>query len=85
EALEDPHFKARGMLLKDSRGWDHIGVPIRFSGEPGRTSFRLPAHGEHSSQILRGLGYSESEIERMSKDGVIRNATPAEIASHSGA
>ncbi len=85
EALEDPHFKARGMVLKDSRGWDHIGVPIRFSGEPAHPNFRSPAHGEHSSEILRGLGYGESEIERMRKDGVIRDATPEEIAAHGGA
>ena len=84
EALEDPHFRARGMVQKDARGWDHLGVPIRFSGEPGRPSFQLPAHGEHSSQILRGLGYGDVEIERFKKDGVIRDATPEEVAAHSG-
>jgi crotonobetainyl-CoA:carnitine CoA-transferase CaiB-like acyl-CoA transferase len=84
EALEDPHFRARGMVQKDARGWDHLGVPIRFSGEPGRASFRSPAHGEHSSQILRGLGYGDVEIERLRKDGVIRDATPEEVAAHGG-
>jgi crotonobetainyl-CoA:carnitine CoA-transferase CaiB-like acyl-CoA transferase len=49
EMLDDPHFKARGMVLKDERGWDHIGVPIQFADEPGRVSFRSPGHGEHSS------------------------------------
>ena len=85
EALEDPHFKARGMVQQDARGWDHLGVPIRFSGEPGRASFRSPAHGEHSSQILHGLGYAESTIARLREEGVIRDATPEEIAAHSGA
>jgi crotonobetainyl-CoA:carnitine CoA-transferase CaiB-like acyl-CoA transferase len=75
EMLEDPHFKARGMVLKDERGWDHIGVPIQFSGEPGRANFHSPAHGEHSSQVLRGLRYGDVEIERFRKDGVIRDAT----------
>lgn len=84
EAMEDPHFKARGMLLKDSRGWDHIGVPIRFSGEPGRANFRLPAHGEHSSQILRGLGYAEGEISQLKEQGVISDAAPEQIAAHAG-
>lgn len=85
EALEDPHFRARGMVQKDARGWDHLGVPIRFSGEPGRVSFRSPAHGEHSSQVLRGLGYGDLEIERFKSDGVIRDATLEEVAAHSGA
>ncbi|HEV8095141.1 MAG TPA: CaiB/BaiF CoA-transferase family protein, partial [Burkholderiales bacterium] len=64
EMLEDPHFKARGMVLKDERGWDHIGIPIQFTSEPGRVNFRAPAHGQHSIEILRGLGYTGEETER---------------------
>ena len=43
EVLEDPHFKARGMVLKDARGWDHLGVPIKFADEPGRPAFYVRA------------------------------------------
>jgi len=85
EMIEDPHFKARGMVLKDERGWDHIGVPIRFQDEPARPNFRPPAHGEHSSQILRGLGYGDVEIERFRNGGVISDATAVGIAVHGGA
>jgi crotonobetainyl-CoA:carnitine CoA-transferase CaiB-like acyl-CoA transferase len=84
EMLEDPHFKARGMVLNDERGWDHVGVPIQFADEPGRANFRAPAHGEHSSEILRDLGYPRLEIERFRKDGVIRDATAFAIAAHRG-
>jgi crotonobetainyl-CoA:carnitine CoA-transferase CaiB-like acyl-CoA transferase len=84
EMLEDPHFKTRGMVLKDERGWDHIGVPIQFTNEPGRANFRSPAHGEHSSEILRELGYPDVEIERFKKVGVVRDATSSAIAAHSG-
>ena len=84
EVLEDPHFRARGMVTRDARGWDHLGVPIKFAGEPGRASFRLAAHGQHSSEILRGLGYAEDEIGRMKQGGVIKDATPEEIAAHAG-
>jgi len=76
EMLEDPHFKARGMVLKDERGWDHIGVPIRFADEPGRPRFQAPAHGEHSSQILKELGYAEVEIRKLKSSGVIQDAPP---------
>jgi crotonobetainyl-CoA:carnitine CoA-transferase CaiB-like acyl-CoA transferase len=75
EMLEDPHFQARGMLLKDERGWDHIGVPIQFANEPGRPRLTAPAHGEHSSQILRELGYSGEEIGRLEGKGVVRKST----------
>jgi len=84
EMLEDPHFKARGMVQKDERGWDHIGVPIQFANEPGRPRFQAPAHGGHSSEILRELGYLDPEIERFQKDGVVRDATSSAIAAQRG-
>jgi crotonobetainyl-CoA:carnitine CoA-transferase CaiB-like acyl-CoA transferase len=74
EMLEDPHFRARGMVLKDERGWDHIGVPIQFTKEPGRANLRAPAHGEHSSEIVRGLGYADGEIGKLKATGVIKDA-----------
>jgi crotonobetainyl-CoA:carnitine CoA-transferase CaiB-like acyl-CoA transferase len=74
EALEDEHFKARGMVLKDARGWDHLGVPIRFGDEPARPSFEPPAHGQHSAEILRGLGYAAGEIAQLESRGVIKGA-----------
>jgi crotonobetainyl-CoA:carnitine CoA-transferase CaiB-like acyl-CoA transferase len=74
EALEDAHFKARGMVLKDARGWDHLGIPIAFRGEPGRVRFDAPGHGQHSSAILRGLGYAEGEIAQLESRGVIKGA-----------
>jgi crotonobetainyl-CoA:carnitine CoA-transferase CaiB-like acyl-CoA transferase len=72
EALEDPHFKARGMVTKDARGWDHLGVPIRFADEPGRPKFNPPAHGQHSTAILRELGYARDEIAALRANGVIK-------------
>jgi crotonobetainyl-CoA:carnitine CoA-transferase CaiB-like acyl-CoA transferase len=74
EMLEDPHFRARGMVLGDSRGWDHIGIPIKFAAEPGRINFRAPAHGEHSIQILREIGYTDDEIESLGRARVIKDA-----------
>ncbi len=84
EALEDPHFKARGMVTQDARGWDHLGVPIRFAAEPGRPRFSLAAHGQHSSGILRGLDYAEEEIARLKGEGVVKDASAQEVAAHAG-
>jgi crotonobetainyl-CoA:carnitine CoA-transferase CaiB-like acyl-CoA transferase len=74
EALEDAHFKSRGMVLKDERGWDHLGVPIQFAQEPGEPVFEPPAHGQHSSAILRSLGYPDAEIARLKSQGVLKDA-----------
>lgn len=70
QGLDDPQLRARGMVLEDGRGWEHIGIPIKYSGEPGRVDFTLPGHGQHSREILTSLGYSESEIDRLKAEGV---------------
>jgi len=74
DALEDAHFKSRGMVLKDERGWDHLGVPIRFAQEPGEPVFEPPAHGQHSGALLRGLGYADAEIAQLKSRGIIKDA-----------
>jgi len=74
EALDDAHFKARGMVLKDGRGWDHLGIPMAFRDEPGRVTFEAPAHGAHGAQILEGLGYAEADIARLAARGVVKRA-----------
>ena len=71
EVLEDPHFKARGMVLKDGRGWDQLGVPIKFADEPAQPNFDPPAHGQHSAEILRALGYDEQAVAKLVSDGVV--------------
>ena len=85
EVLDDPHFRERGIVTTDARGWDHIGTPIRFENEPGRVRFDLPALGQHSEEILRSVGYADSEIARLREEGVIKAATPEEISRHAGA
>jgi crotonobetainyl-CoA:carnitine CoA-transferase CaiB-like acyl-CoA transferase len=82
EVLDDPHFRARGMVTRDARGWDHIGTPIRFAAEPARLAFSLPALGEHSRDVLRDLGYGANEIAELERDGVVRQAPDEEIAAH---
>jgi crotonobetainyl-CoA:carnitine CoA-transferase CaiB-like acyl-CoA transferase len=72
EGLDDPQVRARGMVLEDERGFEHIGTPIRFADEPARIGFDLPAKGEHSEAILRGLGYGEAELAAMRAAGIFR-------------
>jgi crotonobetainyl-CoA:carnitine CoA-transferase CaiB-like acyl-CoA transferase len=70
EALDDPQVRDREMVVLDARGFEHIGVAIKYDDEPGRIDFGLPALGEHSEDILRGLGYTESELAAMKAKGV---------------
>lgn len=70
EGLDDPQVRARGMVLVDEHGWEHVGTPIRFVDEPGRVGSRLPALGEHSAEVLREVGYGEAELAAMKATGV---------------
>jgi crotonobetainyl-CoA:carnitine CoA-transferase CaiB-like acyl-CoA transferase len=70
EGLDDPQTRHREMVIEDRRGWEHLGIPIKFADEPGQIRFDPPAHGEHSEEILRGLGYSDAELAAMKTGGV---------------
>jgi len=70
EGLDDPQVRHRRMVLEDGRGWEHLGIPLAFADEPGEVRFELPAHGQHSQEILRSLGYSSDEIAAMKAQGI---------------
>ncbi len=65
EALDDPHLRARRMVVEDEHGWEHVGNPLHFANEAPEPDFSLPAIGEHSIEILEGLGYNPTEIDRL--------------------
>lgn len=62
EAFDDPQVNSRDMRLLDSKGHEHIGVPIKFLREPAAPRLSLPAIGEHNDEILHELGYDEAAI-----------------------
>jgi crotonobetainyl-CoA:carnitine CoA-transferase CaiB-like acyl-CoA transferase len=83
EVLEDPHFRSRGMVTGDGRGWDHIGNPLHFADEPGQAKYELPALGQDSRAVLTAIGYTTEAIAELEAKGVVRQATRQEIARHS--
>ena len=71
EALDDPHLRERAMVVKDGRGWEHIGNPLRFADEPPSPTFTLPTVGQHSIEILEQLGYRQDELATLAAAGTI--------------
>jgi crotonobetainyl-CoA:carnitine CoA-transferase CaiB-like acyl-CoA transferase len=76
EALEDTHVRANGLL----RPADYPGVsaetmivstPVRLSRTPGTITRGAPTLGEHTDEILQGLGFSLQEISDMRRNGTV--------------
>ena len=59
EALDDPQARHRGMLLIDSNGREHLGVPIKFQHEPAQPRLTVPRLDEHRAEILSRIGETE--------------------------
>ncbi len=74
--FDDPHLQQTGglapMTLPDGRQTTVPLLPITLDGK--RPGLRLdpPRLGQHSSEILRGLGYGEGDIDDMVRAGVLR-------------
>jgi formyl-CoA transferase len=75
EVLEDPHLKAREMILDiyhPTRGtYKTVGCPIKLSDSPAEVS-RPPLLGEHTETLLGELcGVAPEEIEQLREGGVV--------------
>ena len=70
EAADDPQVRARRMIVEDERGWEHVGTPLKFREEPGQPDFTFPSLGQHTEEVVRDLGFDDTEIAAMRKSGV---------------
>ena len=75
EALEDPQVNAREMIRELTHPAygpiKQLGIPVKLSDTPGNIEGPPPRFGEHNSEVLTMLGYSESRIEECRRLKVI--------------
>jgi crotonobetainyl-CoA:carnitine CoA-transferase CaiB-like acyl-CoA transferase len=71
DAFDDPFAEERGMILEDSAGNKHIGMPIRFRNEPGRANLEVPAYGANSEDIAAAAGLTPVAIADLKARGAL--------------
>jgi len=66
DILEDPHYHAREMILKQTTRDGHEievpGIVPKLMGTPGQVRFSAPHLGDDTDQVLLGLGYDAQKI-----------------------
>lgn len=75
EAMRDPQLQHRNMFTTMDCSTEDVieqlGIPLKFSGTPGSLRVPPPNLGAHTDAILRGLGYTPSEINTLRDNGTI--------------
>lgn len=75
EMVKDPQVQARDMVVElrhPTLGTiTEFGVPIKLSETPGSVRLAAPASGEHTDEVLRGLGLSAEEIRGLRASRVV--------------
>lgn len=77
EILEDPQIHARQMVVElthpEYGPLRLLGIPIKLSQTPGDVGTAPPRFGEHNRELLRELGYTDTDIEMLiQSDAVAR-------------
>jgi len=75
EVFSDPHMLQRQMVVEVDHPrygkMKQIGFPIKFSDTPWQIQIPAARLGEHTDEVVAGLGYSQDEINRLRENGDI--------------
>jgi formyl-CoA transferase/CoA:oxalate CoA-transferase len=80
QAYADPQAQARQMVVElehPSVGRHRVlGIPVKLSATPGAIRGPAPRLGEHTEEVLRGLGYPAEDARALADTG---RARPGEV------
>jgi len=75
EAMEADLFREREMVMdappRGGKPAATLGVPVKLSETPGSVRTPAPGFGESTRDILKDLGYSDTQIDSFSENGVM--------------
>jgi formyl-CoA transferase len=73
----DPHYAARGMLQKiklhDGSEMTVPGIVPKLSATPGTHRRNAPALGQDTDDILKEIGLSATQIQKLKESGIVGN------------
>ncbi|MDF2035842.1 CoA transferase [Cytobacillus oceanisediminis] len=76
EAVQDPHYQARGMIQEVEHPligkMKMIGIPTKFSETPGEVRTPSPLFGQDTITVLQNLGYDQESIEKLTETGAVK-------------
>jgi len=58
-------------LLAPERPVRQLGVPVKLGRTPGGVQGPGPVLGEHTDEVLEGLGYPAEEIDALKESGAV--------------
>lgn len=65
QVLQHPHTIHREMVVDVGQGQRGLGIPVKLSRTPGGVRMPAPALGQHTREVLVGLGYDDAAIEKL--------------------
>jgi alpha-methylacyl-CoA racemase len=75
EVFSDPQVLHRQMVIEVQHPAlgkiKQVGVAPKLSGTPGKVRSLSPLRGEHTDEVLRGLGYKQGEISDLRRQGAV--------------
>ena len=78
----DPHLKATGFFQQVEHPTEgtivHTASPLRMSASPTGIRRHAPALGQHTVELMREMGRTEEDIQRLIGAGILKGAMPPE-------
>jgi crotonobetainyl-CoA:carnitine CoA-transferase CaiB-like acyl-CoA transferase len=73
-AVKDPHNLARQMVVEVESPVGpvkQVGIAPKLSDTPGQVRGTAPLLGQHTDEVLKGIGYDEAKIGALREAGVV--------------